>query len=388
MFKLKHQINIYHIKNLEVKMTISLKDQKINFALGFIINSGSLITSEPEPTIVSENIQKSLASSKATANRFSLVWGPAVFRVGSVDKKTSVADKKDDHVLFMVKDLKTPNDYRIVIRGSWSDVNWYDENFNVGKTENWSIWDSKAPTNAKISKGIHVTLDYIINQIKSNNTPGYGESLIDAIDKIALEEGIQNITLTGHSLGGVMASTLGLYLKRRYLDKGNNNIRINVCSFAAPTAGNDIFASYTESVFNGISLPAYESKFLRIHNRTDIVTLAWYTKGLEQIKALYPILYLPVSGFLLLVKDKNYTQLFPDLPFTTPMLDPSPGLIEQIVFQHIDAYAKEYGMSFIKINDSSNPPTNYDIVVINDGLARNINYLFSSMIQDGAADTR
>ncbi|WP_445494213.1 lipase family protein [Photorhabdus sp. SF281] len=369
-------------------MTISIEDQKINLALSFISNSGSIITHQPNPTLVSENIKKSLARSKATKNRFSLVWGPAVFRVGSVDKKTSVADKKDDHVLFMVKDLKTPNDYRIVIRGSWSDVNWYDENFNVGKTENWSIWDSKAPANAKISKGMHIALDYIINQIKSNNTPGYQESLINAIDKIALEDGVQNITLTGHSLGGVIASTLGLYLKRRYLNKGNNNIRINACSFAAPTAGNDVFASYTKSVFNGTSLPSYESQFLRIHNRTDIVSLAWHTKGLEEIKALYPILFLPVSGYLLLVKDKNYTQLFPDFPFTTPMLDPSPGLIEQLVFQHIDAYAKEYGMSLIQVNDNSNPSTNYDIVVINDGLARNINYLFSSMIQDGAVDTR
>ncbi|EYU15709.1 lipase family protein [Photorhabdus aegyptia] len=365
-------------------MTISLEDQKINLALGFIINSGSIITYQPEPAIVSENIQKSLASSKATANRFSIVWGPAVFRVGSVDvnKKKSVTDKKDDHVLFVVKDLNNPNDYRIVIRGSWSAVNWFDENFNVGTTENWSIWDSKAPKDAKISKGTHITLDYVVNQIKSNNPPGYGESLIEAIDKIALEEGVHNITLTGHSLGGVMASTLGVYLKRRYIDKGNNNIRIHVSSFAAPTAGNDVFASYSESVFNGTLLSSYKSNFLRVHNRKDIVTLAWSVKGLEEIKVLYPISTLIVNGFISVVKDKNYTQLTPDLAFTSPDLKPSQGLIEKLVSRHLDAYAKEYGMSFTVVNDRSNPPTDYDIVVINDGQSRNIRNFLSSIIQD------
>ncbi|OCA54443.1 lipase family protein [Photorhabdus namnaonensis] len=365
-------------------MTISLEDQKINLALGLIINSGSIVTYQPEPVIVSENIQKALASSKATANRFSIVWGPAVFRVGSVDvnNKRSVADKKDDHVLFIVKDLNNPNDYRIVIRGSWSAVNWFDENFNVGTTENWSIWDSKAPKEAKISKGTHIALDYIVNQIKSNNSAGYGKSLVEAIDKIALEEGVHNITLTGHSLGGVIASTLGVYLKRRYIDKGNNNIRIHVSSFAAPTAGNDVFAAYSESVFNGALVSSYESDFLRVHNRKDIVTLAWSVKGLEEIKVLYPISTLIVNGFISVVKDKNYTQLTPDLPFTAPDLKPSQGLIEKLVSQHIDAYAKEYGMSFTVVNDRSNPPTNYDIVVINDGQARNIKNFLSSIIQD------
>ncbi|WP_036774362.1 lipase family protein [Photorhabdus australis] len=370
-------------------MTISIEDQKINLALSFISSSGSILTYNSEPAIVAENIKKSLESSKITANKFAIVWGPAVFRVGSVDvnKKKSVIDKKDDHVLFIVKNLTIPNDYRIVIRGSWSDVNWRDENFNVGTTESWSIWDPKAPKNAKISKGTHIALDYVINQIKSNNIPGYGESLIDAVDKIAQEEGVKNITLTGHSLGGVLASTVGLYLKRRYIDKGNNNIRIHVCASANPTTGNDIFASYAESVFNGTLVPSYKSDFLRIHNRKDVVTLAWHVKGLEEIKALYPISFLLVNGLIYLVKDKNYTHLTPDLPFTKSHSKPSPGLIEQLVFQHINAYTEQYGMSLVSAKDSSNPPTDHDIVVINDGLARNIGELFSFIAQ-GSNDTK
>ncbi|WP_445494212.1 lipase family protein [Photorhabdus sp. SF281] len=362
-------------------MSISREDQKLNLALSFIINSGGIKTPKPEPGIVSANIQKSLESSQATANKFSIVWGPAVFRAGSADKEKSAIDKKDDHVLFIVQNLHDPNDYRVVIRGSWSDINWINEDLIVCKTKDWSKWDPKAPENAKIAYGTNLALDYIINQIKSNNPPGYGESLTDAIDKIALKEGIQNITITGHSLGGILASTLGLYLKRQYLDKGNDNIRINVCAFAGPTAGNDIFASYSESVFNETLSAGYESDFLRIHNNIDVVPLAWYIKGLEKVKAIYPILTATVNTLILLVQDKKYTQIFPDLPFHSEIptipIKSLEDLFTNIGNQHIHAYHREYGMTFIVTNDSDNPPTDYDIVLINDSLSQSIIDLFS-----------
>ncbi|AKH64484.1 MULTISPECIES: lipase family protein [Photorhabdus] len=367
-------------------MSISREDQKLNLALSFIINSGGIKTQKPEPGIVSANIQKSLESSQATANKFSIVWGPAVFRVGSDDKEKSVIDKKDDHVLFIVQSLHDPNDYRVVIRGSWSDINWINEDLIVCKTKDWLKWDPKAPENAKIAYGTNSALDYIINQIKSNNPPGYGESLTDAIDKIALKEGIQNITITGHSLGGILASTLGLYLKRRYLDEGNDNIRINVCAFAGPTAGNDIFASYSESVFNETLSSSYESNFLRIHNCIDVVPLAWHIRGLEKVKAIYPILTGTINALILLVHDKKYTQIFPDLPFHSEIpispITSFDNLLTNIGNQHVYAYTKEYGMSFITIDDSSNIPTDYDIVVVNDSLSESIVDLFKFLTKD------
>ncbi|MCW7549887.1 lipase family protein [Photorhabdus sp. APURE] len=361
-------------------MTISREDQKINLALSLVINSGGIRTIKPEPGIVSENIQRSLDSSKATANKFTIIWGPAVFRVGDINAKKSVIDKKDDHVLFIAQNRHDPNDYRVVIRGSWSDINWLNEDIIVCNTQDWARWDSRSPENAKIAYGTDMALGYIINQIKSNNPPGYGESLTDAIDKIALKEGIQNITITGHSLGGILSSTIGLYLKRRYFDKGNNNIRINVCAFAGPTAGNDIFASYSESIFNDISVVGYKSHFLRIHNSIDVVPLAWNTKDLEKIKAIYPVLTVTINALILSVLDKNYTQIFPDFPIHS-QIPISPimlfdDLLINIVNQHIHAYTKEYGMSFITVDDNSTIPTDYDIVVVNDSLFGSIIDLF------------
>ncbi|MCT8344687.1 MULTISPECIES: lipase family protein [Photorhabdus] len=367
-------------------MTISREDQKINLALSFIINSGGIKTSKPEPGIVSENIQRSLESSKATANKFTIIWGPAVFRVDDVGRKKSVIDKKDDHVLFIVQNRYDPNDYHVVIRGSWSDINWLNEDIIVCETQDWARWDSRSPENAKIAYGTDMALGYIINQMKSNNSPGYGESLTDAIDKIALKEGIQNITITGHSLGGVLSSTIGLYLKRRYLDKGNNNIRINVCAFAGPTAGNDVFASYSESIFNDISVAGYKSNFLRIHNSMDVVPLAWHIKDLEEVKAIYPVLTVTINALILSVFNKNYTQISPDFPIHS-QIPISPivsfdDLLVNIGNQHTHAYAKEYDMSFITIDDNSNIPTDYDIVVVNDSLSESIVDLFKFLTKD------
>ncbi|CAQ85005.1 MULTISPECIES: lipase family protein [Photorhabdus] len=359
-------------------MTISLQDQRINLALSFISGSGSIITEQSEPTLVAENIKESLEKSIITANRFSIVWGPAVFRI---DNGKNTKDNKDDHVLFIVKNRRFPYDYRIVIRGSWSDVNWQIENFAVHETVNWSLWDSNIPADfkdAKISYGTHLALDYIVNQAKSNNTPGYGESLIDAIDKISQEKGIHNITITGHSLGGVLASTLGLYLKRLYLNKGKNNIRINVCAFASPITGNNVFSSYVKYIFNSISIKSYKSHFLRIYNRKDIISLIWHLDGLAQIPTIYePLIKIDeelmnkFQKIVLIVKDKDYTKLTPDLPFTAPLLESSPDLNNQVVFQHIKAYANQYGMNLVEVNDGTKPPID-DIVVINGNLSQDI----------------
>ncbi|KOY63915.1 lipase family protein [Photorhabdus heterorhabditis] len=357
-------------------MAIYLKDQKINLALSFISGSGSIITEKPEPTLVAENIKESLEKSLVTANSFSIVWGPAVFRINNGE---NAKDNKDDHVLFIVKNRRSPYDYRIVIRGSWSDINWQVENFAVHETVNWSLWDPNIPEefkDAKISYGTHIALDYIVNQVKSNNTPGYGESLIDAIDKIAQEKGVHNITITGHSLGGILASTLGLYLKRLYLNKRKNNIRIHVCSFANPNTGNDVFASYIKYVFNGSSVTSYKSNFLRIYNRKDVISLIWNLDGLETIPTIYePLIKLDeelINKFkkiVLLVKDKGYTKLTPNLPFTSPILELN--LNKQVIFQHITAYANQYGMNLVEVNDGTQPPID-DIVVINSNLSQDI----------------
>ncbi|PQQ25994.1 lipase family protein [Photorhabdus hindustanensis] len=356
-------------------MTISLEEQKLNLALSLIINSGEISDKPDKINIIESDINKSLKSSKTTADKFSIVWGPAVFHI---DEKYH--DKKYDHVVMIVKNTDNPSDYRLVIRGTWSQINAIDEDLLVATTVDWSNWDTNIPQefkDAKISYGTDLALKPLINGKPINKDY---VSLIDEIDRITTEEGkdkILNITVTGHSLGGLLASTIGLYLKRRYIN--NNNIRIHVCSFAGPTAGNDIFASYSDAFFKGTLSPnSYESHFLRIHNNHDIVPLAWAIEDLKKIKAIYPHIAIEVlvDAAIFFVLDKNYTQIFPDYSFTTKIPDSIHGLFNKIGYQHIDAYPEGYGMSFIRIENGPEIPTSYDIVVVNDSLSERIIDLF------------
>ncbi|MGS0626475.1 MULTISPECIES: lipase family protein [Photorhabdus] len=353
-------------------MAISCEDQKLNLALSLIINSGETDKPDKKSTIKTD-IYTSLNNSKATAGKFSICWGPAIFQA---DKKSH--DKRYDHVLMIVKNCNDSSDYRLVIRGTWSNINAFDEDLNVLETVDWLKWDPKAPNNAKISKGTDKALNYILSQTKDD----CGELITDAIDKIAQQKGIQNITVTGHSLGGVMASTLSLYLKRYYIN--NKNIRIHACTFAGPTAGNDIFASYSDSFFKGtLDSDSYKSNFLRIHNINDIVPLAWAKNDLKTIEKLYPNLavIIGVKFYIHKTRHIHYTQLSPELSFSKK-LDKSLNIPESIMDQHIKAYPHCYNMSYKEIKDNSKVPTDCDIVVVDSDLSKHIPNCCTSLIKD------
>ncbi|RAW92256.1 lipase family protein [Photorhabdus laumondii] len=359
-------------------MTISLEEQKLNLALSLIINSGEISDKPDKIKIIESDINKSLKNSKATTDKFSIVWGPAIFHINEKHH-----DKKYDHVVMIVKNIDNPIDYRLVIRGTWSKINEIDEDLHVSKTVDWSNWDKNIPQEfkgAKISHGTNLALNSIINDHPINDKK---ELLVDVIDKITTEEGkdkILNITVTGHSLGGLLASTIGLYLKRRYIN--NNNIRIHACSFAGPTAGNDIFASYSDSFFKGTVSPnSYESHFLRIHNINDIVPLAWAKNDLKKIEKIYPILTIGVKIYIHKTHHINYTQLSPEFSFSE-QLNKHQNLLDSIGFQHINAYPKHYQMSYKEIHSNSTIPTGCDIVVVDSNLSKHIHGCFSSLIKD------
>ncbi|WP_387690311.1 lipase family protein [Photorhabdus sp. RM71S] len=359
-------------------MTISLEEQKLNLALSLIINSGEISDKSDKIKTIECDIKQSLKNSKATADKFSIIWGPAVFRINEKHH-----DKKYDHVVMIVKNIDNPSDYRLIIRGTWSKINEIDEDLHVSKTVDWSKWDTNIPQefkDAKISHGTDLALKSLIQgkPLNENNV-----SLIDKLDEITTEERkdkILNITVTGHSLGGLLASTIGLYLKRRYIN--NNNIRIHTCSFAGPTAGNDIFASYSDSVFKGTLSPnVYESNFLRIHNINDIVPLAWAKNDLRKIEKLYPLLTIGVEIYIHKTHHINYTQLSPECSFSEK-LNKHQNLLDSIGFQHIKAYPKHYQMTYKEVHGNSTIPTDCDIVVVDNNLSKHIHDCFSSLIKD------
>jgi hypothetical protein len=85
-----------------------------------------------------------------------------------------------------------------------------------------------------------------------------------------------DIFITGHSLGGALATVLAPWLAYR-LSESNVKSAVTPYTYAAPTAGNTAFASF----YTGLFKSSY-----RYYNAIDIVPKAW--ADLSSIKSLYP----------------------------------------------------------------------------------------------------
>ncbi|HLM66175.1 MAG TPA: lipase family protein [Longimicrobium sp.] len=80
------------------------------------------------------------------------------------------------------------------------------------------------------------------------------------------------VVVTGHSLGGCLASVLAPHLRHRLPE-----VTVAPVTFAAPTAGNEAFAAFFDSLFPGAP---------RYYNRLDVVPMAW--AGLDAFVSLFP----------------------------------------------------------------------------------------------------
>lgn len=84
--------------------------------------------------------------------------------------------------------------------------------------------------------------------------------------------------ITGHSLGGAMATTVALYLAAQ---NWANQPTFGVYTFAAPTAGLQSFADCFDSVFGSVSQ--------RYYNAWDVVPTAWGNSSMKDMQnSFYP----------------------------------------------------------------------------------------------------
>jgi triacylglycerol lipase len=112
-----------------------------------------------------------------------------------------------------------------------------------------------------------------INNLVSS-VPGSGTgSLLSFLQNLS---GSPSLLVTGHSLGGQMATVLAAWFQST-LPKAS----VLPITFAAPTAGNPAFASAFDTVFASASA-------MRYFNALDVVPRLWASDGLESILSLYP----------------------------------------------------------------------------------------------------
>ena len=157
-----------------------------------------------------------------------------------------------------------------------------------------------------------------------------------------------NVTVTGHSLGGCLSSTLALALKdttTRWSPGFPSTIRS--WSFAGPTAGNRDFATYTDMRLG--------SSLHRWVNTLDVAPLAWNESTLNNAWTIYSSYGISPNIFertaleiaKLAASGLHYTQ--PSVGTVTKAGDfnPAPayrGYASQADWQHTDGYAKILGL--------------------------------------------
>jgi len=297
---------------------------------------------EKNESRISKMIENVLKKWKPINGEWKLVWGPAVFALP--------ATKFDDSMVYIAQNVKDPSKYTIVIRGTnpFSIPNWIIWDFQAENMKNWPFGD--AENTVQISESTSFGL-VILQGLR----PSVGDNIKQA--KVSILEFLQNelkvnnkldITVTGHSLGGVLAPTLALWLKNIQTDKLKGNVDISVVSFAGPTAGNKEFADFSNKCFKGNALIDYD----RVANSLDVVSHAWSQKDLKKLVKLYcpilpgPILYFFIKKMIFTTKKNNYTQIQPNPSILKGKFKCwLPNYLLQAAYQHVLAYPELLDMS-------------------------------------------
>ncbi|MBW8684761.1 lipase family protein [Chitinophaga rhizophila] len=213
----------------------------------------------PNPSEISQQLA---VPEYATQNQWNLVWGP-VYTLDGLDV---------DNLLYVVK-YNSPNSniFAVVIRGT---VLSYDLSTLVDLFEDLDVsvmdaWTYPNVPGALVANGTLTGLD-ILTDMRDYNT---GQTLLQFLSS---QPG-SAVCVTGHSLGGCLTTVLAPWLAYQF-EQYNIRQLVVPCSFAAPTAGNQAFATWYNQAFPA---PTY-----RYYNSIDAIPMAW--NNLNGIKALFP----------------------------------------------------------------------------------------------------
>jgi len=152
------------------------------------------------------------------------------------------------------------NIYAIAIRGSlikfdWAAFdNWIYNDLNVASQKEW-LYDSDS-NKSKISKGAYEGWENLSKLTDKTS----GKNLLTFLKENT--EGKKPILITGHSLGGNLATVYASYLSNIFQKDNFSTDSINVITFAAPAAGNKVFADDFNASF---------PNSVRVENTNDIV---------------------------------------------------------------------------------------------------------------------
>jgi hypothetical protein len=241
---------------------------QVMFTLAYLAYDGE---SSTDPHFVMKQLLHDLATVAPLQQQWELVWGPALYKlpIGLLD----------DNMWYVVRNVAT-GEYAIGIRGTNADaiLDWIVEDFWITSQVRWPYGGTPGLV-PKIADGTSFAIDKLLNIMPSPGIRGAGMTLPEYLATQTRTRAI-TVTVTGHSLGGCLSSTLALALKdttTRWSPPFTPTVRS--WSFAGPTAGNVDFARYTDLRL-GNSLHRWV-------NTLDVAPLAWNESALNLAWTIY-----------------------------------------------------------------------------------------------------
>ena len=191
-----------------------------------------------------------------------------------------LSEDRERSNLAYIAQSPTANTYAIVLRGT-------DFKLFVDALEDFDV-SGILPFDAggNIAAGAKTAFDLVMASVYQAGGAAWleGTTLLGALGQLvdAAPDGVTTtFYVSGHSLGGAIATTVSLFLRRQQWSKP---VTFQVYTFAAPTAGDAHFADAFDAAF-GATDPGVDSSW-RCVNAYDVVPHAW--QSVELVAAYYP----------------------------------------------------------------------------------------------------
>jgi hypothetical protein len=245
------------------------------------------------------------------------------------------------NMAFIVRSTNGSNEFAVIARGTDADLTDILEDLDVGTVVPFP--ESGSPTPVYVSKGAMDAFKRVVTAL-SIVSPSPGLKLDQALATALKESPYTSqptVYVTGHSLGGCIATMLAPFLQKQTWPK--QQPKFAVITFAAPTAGVQSFVDYFDSrpwIIDDRQNNAYD---LVPHAWADLdTTAAWYPspgpQATLEVKTLIGTISKRTKGNVyvqpgtLRPMNTNYTKLAKTLVNKTTQ-----DFLGQVAFQHANS---------------------------------------------------
>lgn len=258
-----------------------------------------------------------------------IVWGPALH--------VPPPGLEPDAMMFVVETVGTPGELTVVVRGTnpLSLVTWLTQDASILAERHWLEVSpgSDAPLAAKVSHGACRTLELLTRLVSAESC------LLEFLEGEFADAGPDaTVRFTGHSLGGLAAPTLALWVREQLAATP----AIEVYSFAGPTAGNARFVE-----FSARRLPSPRGACTCYRNELDFASSAWEKAALDATNRRYREAHkldlpTPFAELILDVAGElGYTRFGVERRLDARFTRDLHGLAE-VAWQHVVPYAVQF----------------------------------------------